>query len=153
MYATSIYTLLTVIPASTQLHAFFRNACACVYYVTYAGTISLDGSFIAAYEIINNIAICSAPGVDPAYTVFGVAIISTSGLNVLGAGTDLQPASEQCITVMSKQLVPLITLLPSIYRSHAVIVVLAVHTHVLLQGLSHIKSTLMSDFLYILALC
>jgi hypothetical protein len=57
-------------------------------YVTYAGTISADQSFIAVYEIINNIAIYTAPGVDPAYTVFEVAIIGTGGLNVLGAGND-----------------------------------------------------------------
>eukprot|EP00953_Heterococcus_sp_UTEX-ZZ885_P023011 12678-Heterococcus_DN1.PRE.1 len=48
-------------------------------------TISLDGSFIAAYEIINNIAIYTAPGVDPAYTVFEVAIIGTGGLNYSAA--------------------------------------------------------------------
>jgi hypothetical protein len=57
-------------------------------YVTFAGTYATDGttSFVAAYEIINNIAIYTAAGVDPAYTVFETAIIGTGGLNVIGAG-------------------------------------------------------------------
>eukprot|EP00953_Heterococcus_sp_UTEX-ZZ885_P034607 17903-Heterococcus_DN1.PRE.1 len=103
-------------PHYHHVHSMLQCQCStdatmamCMYAT---GTISLDGSFIAAYEIINNVAVYTAPGVDPAYTVFEVAIIGTGGLNVLGAA---------CVHV-------LITLPPSIYRSHAVIVVLAEDT-------------------------
>jgi hypothetical protein len=57
-------------------------------YVTFAGTYATDGTtqFVAAYEIINNIAIYTQPGIDPAYTVFETAIIGTGGLNAIGVG-------------------------------------------------------------------
>eukprot|EP00953_Heterococcus_sp_UTEX-ZZ885_P036867 18976-Heterococcus_DN1.PRE.1 len=54
-------------------------------YITYAGVLTTTDNLISVYEIINNIAIYTAPGIDPAYSVFEVAIIGTGGLNVLGA--------------------------------------------------------------------
>jgi hypothetical protein len=55
-------------------------------YITYAGVLTNTDNLISVYEIINNVAIYTLPGVDPAYSVFEVAIIGTGGFNVLGAG-------------------------------------------------------------------
>jgi hypothetical protein len=55
-------------------------------FITYAGVLTNTDNLISVYEIINNVAIYTLPGVDPAYSVFEVAIIGTGGLNVLGAG-------------------------------------------------------------------
>ena len=68
-------------------------------YVTYAGILVADTAtptagpwpgaattYISAYSIIDNTAIFTAPGVDPAYIELEVTLIGTGGLNVAGAG-------------------------------------------------------------------
>lgn len=68
-------------------------------YVTYAGILVADTAtptagpwpgaattYISAYSIVNNTAIYTAPGVDPAYVEIEVTLIGTGGLNVVGAG-------------------------------------------------------------------
>ena len=67
-------------------------------YVNYAGTLVQDvgtsgpypaasiGTYVSAHTIVNNIAIYTSPGTDPAYVAIDVALIGTGGLNVLGAG-------------------------------------------------------------------
>eukprot|EP00953_Heterococcus_sp_UTEX-ZZ885_P039261 20125-Heterococcus_DN1.PRE.1 len=95
----------------------------------------MGGSFIAAYEIINNIAIYTAPGVDSAYTVFEVAIIGTGGLNVLGAACTTGHTAADHLLVTTY------------YWSQAIIVALAVSTQLLPQCMQHIKSTLLSVLL------
>lgn len=69
-------------------------------YVTYLGTLVQDANpgtptagpwpgaastYIAAHTIVNNVAIYTAAGTDPAYVSIGVSIIGTGGLTVIGA--------------------------------------------------------------------
>lgn len=70
-------------------------------YITYAGTLVTDNAtpttgpypgigatntYISAHTIVNNTAIYTAPGTDPAYVMTEVTIIGTGGLTVVGAG-------------------------------------------------------------------
>jgi len=70
-------------------------------YITYAGTLVTDSvtptigpypgigatnTYIAAHTIVNNTAIYTAAGKDPAYVRTDVALIGTGGLTVVGAG-------------------------------------------------------------------
>jgi hypothetical protein len=71
-------------------------------YVTFAGTLVVDAginsgpttgpwpgianTYISAHTIVNNVAIFTAPGTDPAYVMTEVTLIGTGGLTVLGAG-------------------------------------------------------------------
>jgi len=68
-------------------------------YITYAGTLVTDNAnpttgpwpgsastYISAHTIVNNTAIYTAPGKDPAYLMTEVALIGTGGLTVVGAG-------------------------------------------------------------------
>jgi len=70
-------------------------------YVTFNGTVVADGltptmmpatgwpgtanTYVAAHTIINNTAIFTAPGTNPAYILTDTALIGTGGLSVLGA--------------------------------------------------------------------
>jgi hypothetical protein len=67
-------------------------------YVVFAGTLVHDGSnptatpwpgtpstYISAHTIINNVAIYTASGTNPAYAAIDVSLIGTGGLNVAGA--------------------------------------------------------------------
>lgn len=71
-------------------------------YVTFAGTLVADdlttsgptagpwpgiaSTYVSAHTIVNNIAIYTAPGTNPAYVMTDVTLIGTGGLTVLGAG-------------------------------------------------------------------
>jgi hypothetical protein len=68
-------------------------------YVTYAGILVTDSgtptagpwpgiatTYISAYSIVNNTAIYTTAGVDPAYVEIEVTLVGTGGLNVLGVG-------------------------------------------------------------------
>jgi hypothetical protein len=58
-------------------------------YVTFAGTLEPDGkggTYVSAHTIINNVAIFTWPGTNPAYVSTEVALIGTGGLTVAGAG-------------------------------------------------------------------
>ncbi len=67
-------------------------------YVTFAGTLISDttgtagpypgtnSTYISAHTIINNVAIYTWPGTNPAYVFTEVALIGTGGLTVLGGG-------------------------------------------------------------------
>jgi len=57
-------------------------------YITFAGTrikdVGRNGFYISAHTIVNNIAIYTAAGIDPAYVTIGVSLIGTGGLIILG---------------------------------------------------------------------
>lgn len=57
-------------------------------YVNFAGTLIADagGTYISAHTMINNVAIFTAPGTNPAYVSIEVGLIGTGGLTVFGAG-------------------------------------------------------------------
>ncbi len=71
-------------------------------YITFAGTLVTDnaaqptagpwpsngtaGTYTSAHTIVNNIAVFTFPGTDPAYIMTEVMLIGTGGLTVLGAG-------------------------------------------------------------------
>jgi hypothetical protein len=59
-------------------------------YINYAGTLIKDGGanggYISAHTVIDNTAIYTQPGTDPAYVSIEVALIGTGGLTVFGAG-------------------------------------------------------------------
>jgi len=68
-------------------------------YVAYAGIVVTDSptptagpwpgaasTYISAYSIVNNTAIYTTPGTDPAYVEIEVTLIGTGGLNVAGVG-------------------------------------------------------------------
>jgi hypothetical protein len=71
-------------------------------YVTFAGTLVTDnattpttgpwpatgtaGTYISAHTIVDNIAVYTWPGTNPAYVAIEVSIIGTGGLTVIGAG-------------------------------------------------------------------
>jgi hypothetical protein len=57
-------------------------------FVNTAGSVETDGSgtYISAHTVVNNTAIYTQPGVDPAYVMTEVALIGTGGLTVFGAG-------------------------------------------------------------------
>jgi hypothetical protein len=68
-------------------------------YITFSGTLVTDaptpttgpdpgtaGTYIAAHTIVSNVAVFTAPGIDPAYVMTEVSLIGTGGLTVLGAG-------------------------------------------------------------------
>jgi hypothetical protein len=68
-------------------------------YITFAGTLVTDNAnptagpypgsantYVSAHTIVNNTAIYTAPGKDPAYVMTEVTIIGTGGLTVVGAG-------------------------------------------------------------------
>ncbi len=70
-------------------------------YVTFAGTLVTDltdpgptagpypgtiGTYVSAHTIVDNIAIYTAPGTNPAYVMIEVSLIGTGGLTVVGAG-------------------------------------------------------------------
>ncbi len=60
-------------------------------FVNFAGTLIQDGGanggyYISAHTIVNNVAIFTQPGIDPAYVTIEVGLIGTGGLTVFGAG-------------------------------------------------------------------
>ena len=57
-------------------------------YVNTAGSVETDanGTYISAHTVVNNTAIFTTPGTDPAYVMTEVALIGTGGLTVFGAG-------------------------------------------------------------------
>jgi hypothetical protein len=68
-------------------------------YITYAGTLVTDNAnptqgpwpgiantYISAHTIVNNTAIYTSPGTNPAYVMTEVTIIGTGGLTVIGLG-------------------------------------------------------------------
>lgn len=68
-------------------------------YITFAGTLVTDNAtpttgpwpgtantYVSAHTIVNNTAIYTAPGTNPAYVMTDTALIGTGGLSVLGAG-------------------------------------------------------------------
>ena len=58
-------------------------------YVNTAGTLIKDpglGDYISAHTVVNNTAIYTQPGDNPAYVSIEVALIGTGGLTVFGAG-------------------------------------------------------------------
>jgi hypothetical protein len=70
-------------------------------YVTFAGTLVHDGvnptagpwptngtagTYVSAHTIVNNVAVFTWPGTNPAYISVEVSLIGTGGLTVLGAG-------------------------------------------------------------------
>ncbi|HEY5675558.1 MAG TPA: hypothetical protein VIR81_02155, partial [Myxococcales bacterium] len=70
-------------------------------YITFAGTLVTDaatpttgpfpangsaGTYVSAHTIVNNVAVYTYPGTDPAYIMTDTALIGTGGLTVLGAG-------------------------------------------------------------------
>ena len=57
-------------------------------YINFAGTLIADGAgtYISAHTIVNNTAIFTAPGTNPAYISIEVGLIGTGGLTVFGAG-------------------------------------------------------------------
>ena len=68
-------------------------------YISFAGTLVTDradattgpwpglgNTYLSAHTIVNNTAIYTAPGTDPAYVMIDVTLAGTGGLNVLGAG-------------------------------------------------------------------
>jgi hypothetical protein len=71
-------------------------------YITFAGTLVTDnaaqptagpwptngtaGTYISAHTIVNNVAVYTYPGTNPAYIMTEVTLIGTGGLTVLGAG-------------------------------------------------------------------
>jgi hypothetical protein len=57
-------------------------------YVNFSGTLINDGggSYVSAHTVINNMAIYTAAGKNPAYVSIEVGLIGTGGLTVFGAG-------------------------------------------------------------------
>ena len=59
-------------------------------YVNFAGTLiqgaAPSPNYISAHTIVNNTAIYTQPGIDPAYVSIDVSLIGTGGLTVFGAG-------------------------------------------------------------------
>ena len=56
-------------------------------YVTFAGTLVQDanGTYVSAHTLVNNVAIYTWPGTNPAYVAIDVSFIGTGGLTVVGA--------------------------------------------------------------------
>ena len=56
-------------------------------YVTFAGNLVQDanGTYVSAHTLVNNVAIYTWPGTNPAYVAIDVSFIGTGGLTVVGA--------------------------------------------------------------------
>jgi hypothetical protein len=58
-------------------------------YVNYAGTLvkgAAGADYISAHTVVDNTAIYTQPGIDPAYVSIEVGLIGTGGLTIFGAG-------------------------------------------------------------------
>jgi hypothetical protein len=57
-------------------------------YVTYAGSLEQDGTgdYISAHTVIDDVAIFTFPGTNPAYLTVEVSLIGTGGLTIFGRG-------------------------------------------------------------------
>lgn len=71
-------------PGSAYLDPMKQAPFAVGDYVTYAGVVVEGNAFFSAYEIVNNVAIYTSDGVDPAYVSWEAALIGTGGVTALG---------------------------------------------------------------------
>ena len=80
---------LAVLPGQTQaLDPRIQAPMEVGDFVNTSGTLTqgVNGDYIAAHTVVNDTAIFTQPGIDPAYVSIEVALIGTGGLTVFGAG-------------------------------------------------------------------
>jgi len=64
-------------------------------YVTYAGSLENDGTdYISAHTVIDDVAIYTFQGTNPAYVTVEVSLVGTGGLTIFGAGEACLVASQ-----------------------------------------------------------